>query len=120
MVKINKEFQELIPSLTEEEYQQLEENLVNEGWRKNEFIVIWNDYIVDGHNRYEICKKNKIDYKITELKLKTKEDVFIWIIKNQFGRRNISPYDRGRLALRLKEIIATKIQEKTQMIVILN
>ena len=29
-----------------------------------------------------------------------------WIIKNQFGRRNISAYDRSILALRLKPIIA--------------
>ena len=35
-------------------------------------------------------------------------DVKIWIIKNQFGRRNLSSYDRSVLALELKPLITEK------------
>ena len=40
------------------------------------------------------------------------DDVIIWIIKNQFGRRNLSAYDRSILALKLKPVIAAKAKEK--------
>jgi len=36
----------------------------------------------------------------------------IWIIKNQFGRRNLSNYDRSKLALELEPLIAEKAKER--------
>lgn len=42
----------------------------------------------------------------------TRADAVIWIIKNQFGRRNLSAYDRSILALKLKPVIAAKTKEK--------
>lgn len=39
------------------------------------------------------------------------DDAIIWIIKNQFGRRNLSAYDRSLLALKLKPVIAAKAKE---------
>ena len=42
----------------------------------------------------------------------TRDDVIIWIIKNQFGRRNLSTYDRSILALKLKPVIAAKAKEQ--------
>jgi hypothetical protein len=41
-----------------------------------------------------------------------RNDVIVWIIKNQFGRRNLSAYDRSLLALKLKPVIAAKAKEK--------
>ena len=42
----------------------------------------------------------------------SRKDVVFWIIKNQFGRRNLSPYDRSLLALKLKPVIAEKAKEQ--------
>lgn len=53
-LKINKEFEELIPPLTIEEEENLENSLKNEGCR--DALVVWNGTIVDGHHRYKICK----------------------------------------------------------------
>ena len=39
------------------------------------------------------------------------DDAIIWIIKNQFGRRNLSVYDRSILALKLKPVIAAQAKE---------
>ena len=52
-LKIDEEFQKLIPELTKEESDTLEELLLKEGCR--EPICVWNDYIIDGHNRYFLC-----------------------------------------------------------------
>ena len=57
-LNIDPEFKNLIRPLRREEYRQLELNLVMEGCRED--IIAWNDTIVDGHNRYEICNKMRI------------------------------------------------------------
>ena len=59
---IDKEFKNLIPPLRNEEYTNLEESLLSEGCR--EPITLWNDTIVDGHNRYEICTRLNIPFRI--------------------------------------------------------
>lgn len=41
-----------------------------------------------------------------------REEVIEWIIRNQFGRRNLSNFQRSELALRLKPIIKAKAKER--------
>ena len=63
---IDQDFKDLIRPLRSQEYLQLEENLLADGCR--EPIVVWNGVIVDGHNRYEICKKHGMD--LTDKRIK--------------------------------------------------
>jgi len=109
MVRINPEFQNLIPSLLKEETKKLTESILEEGVRDP--LITWKGYLVDGHNRYEICKQHKISFKIKEKKFENKEEVISWIIRNQLGRRNLSNYDRTKLALRYEEIFQKKAKE---------
>ncbi len=46
------------------------------------------------------------------IEFKSREDAKQWIILNQFGRRNLSAYDRSLLALKLKPLIAEKAKAK--------
>ena len=111
---IDEEFQKLIPPLTDDEYRQLEENCIKEGIR--ETILVWDRgddlVIVDGHNRYQIARKNGLKWHYKEMHFESREAVKEWIILNQFGRRNLSAYDRSILALKLKPVIAEKAKEK--------
>ena len=109
-MKIDVEFQSLIPPLTYEEKKMLEESILSDGCR--DAIVVWNDTIIDGHNRYEICKKHGIPFETVSREFEDRNDVIEWIIKNQFGRRNLPMHERARLALRLKPVIAEKAKEK--------
>lgn len=109
-MKIDAEFQSLIPPLTYEEKKMLEESILSEGCR--DAIVVWNDTIIDGHNRYEICTKHGIPFETVSREFEDRNDVIEWIIKNQFGRRNLPMHERARLALRLKPVIAEKAREK--------
>ncbi len=111
-MKIDKELKNLIPPLAEDELKQLETNLVNEGWRNNERIITWNNIIVDGHNRYSICKKNNINFKTEERKFKDKNEVILWMIDNQLGRRNLVSYDRIRLVEKSIDILTIQTAEK--------
>lgn len=94
-LKIDKEFKTLIPPLSPKEYEQLEANIIADGCR--EPIVIWNGYIIDGHNRYEICKKHHIGYKVKEMSFESREEAVVWICTNQLGRRNIAEETRKYL-----------------------
>jgi DNA modification methylase/DNA-binding XRE family transcriptional regulator len=109
-MNIDKEFKSLIPALTTEEYTGLEQSIIVEGCR--DALVTWNDTLIDGHNRYEICSKHSILYKTVEKAFDSREDAMLWIIDNQFSRRNLPVYDRGVLALKKKNIIARQAKEK--------
>ena len=108
-IVIDKEFKNLIPPLTTEEYIQLEKNILAEGCR--DALVVWNGVLIDGHSRYAICQKHEIGFETVEKEFKNKEEVIIWIILNQFGRRNLSTYDRSLLALKLKPVVQKKARK---------
>lgn len=113
---IDPEFQSLIPPLTTEEYTQLEKNIIKDGIR--DALIVWsqgdgNDILIDGHNRFQIsCAHAGIRFEIKRKEFNDREEVKRWIILNQFGRRNLSAYDRSVLALKLKPMIAERAKEK--------
>ena len=110
MIKINEDFKRLIPALTQEEYKQLEDNILKEGIREK--IITWNGYIIDGHNRYEISQKWDLDFETESKHFEDENAVREWMILNQFGRRNLSNYQRSVLALELEEVFSKKAQER--------
>jgi hypothetical protein len=109
---IDEEFKSLIPVLTPEEKSQLEQNLLSEGCRDP--LVIWKGHniLLDGHNRYEICVKNGLEYELIEIELPDREDAHLWMMRNQLGRRNLQPealsYFRGKLQAAVKQKVGRK------------
>jgi N6-adenosine-specific RNA methylase IME4 len=110
MIQIKEEFKKLIPALTAEEFKQLEQNCLNEGIREK--IITWNGFIIDGHNRFEIATRWNLEYQTESKSFKDENDVKEWMINNQFGRRNLSNYQRSVLALQLEEVFSAKAKEK--------
>ena len=108
-MKIKEEFKKLIPALSVEEYKQLEENCLAEGIRES--IITWNDYIIDGHNRYEIATKHDLKYESIDKSFDSEDDVKEWMICNQFGRRNLSNFQRSVLVLELENLFSAKAKE---------
>lgn len=111
-LKIDPELRDLLPPLTDEEYKQLEKNIVENGFDKNFPIMEWHGFIVDGHNRYDICKKHNItDYVIGTLAYETKEEVMEWMLDIQLGRRNLSPIQRIAIAEKYRSIYEKQARE---------
>lgn len=108
-INIDSEFKGLIPPLTSDERQGLEKSLLAEGCR--DALVLWGDTLIDGHNRFEICTRNKIPFKTVQKEFADRRSAIEWIILNQFGRRNLPAHERARLALRLKPVIVEKAKE---------
>ena len=90
-LKIDPEFQNQIPPLTDDEYKQLEENILKEGKLLSPLIV-WGNTLVDGHNRYAILQKHpEIYFSTMPLRFENREEAIAWICRNQLGRRNLTP-----------------------------
>jgi len=114
-LNIDNELKGLIPPLADDEIKQLENNLLNEGWRDNERIITWNNTIVDGHNRYSVCAKHNISFKVQEKEFADKNAVILWMIDNQLGRRNIPDYARVELNLRKEDILKPIAKENLSL-----
>lgn len=110
-LKIDPELKDLLPPLTDDEYKQLEKNIVTNGFDRNFPIMEWHGYIVDGHNRYSICKKHNIDYVVGTLAYETKEQVMEWMLDIQLGRRNLSPIQRIAVAEKYRPIYEKMAKE---------
>jgi len=103
---VKQEFKKLIPPLTFDEFKQLEANILNEGIRDP--LTIWGNVLLDGHNRYEIATKHDIPFTTVERFFDGELDAKIWMINNQFGRRNLSNYQRSVLALEMENVFSEK------------
>ena len=110
-LKISKEVKELLPPLEAKELEQLEKNILEVGIR--EPIAVCKGYIIDGHNRYSIAKKHNLDFETIEYDFDNKNDVMIWIIENQLGRRNLADFVRSALSLKKKDYISAQSKENS-------
>jgi hypothetical protein len=110
LLQIDPEFKKLIEPLQHEEYEGLEKNIIANGCLDS--IKVWlGNTIIDGHNRYEICQRHDIPFETKVMEFPSRNDAKIWIIRNQFDRRNLSAWQRGNMALKMKEIISEKAKE---------
>jgi len=105
-------FKNLIPPLSTEEREQLEQNIIT-ARKCHDAIILWEGIIVDGHNRYEICKKHGIEFEVKEIELPSKEAAMVWILENQLARRNLTDAMRIEVAL-LKEDVLREKAKKNQ------
>ncbi|MCK8495301.1 hypothetical protein M0L20_25775 [Spirosoma sp. RP8] len=103
-----------IPAPTPDEYKQLELNIAANGCRDS--LILWETtqqqvypdspnpnhslyVLVDGHNRYQICKSRNISFNIQLMDFTDLKSVKDFMIDLQLGRRNLTPqqitYFRG-------------------------
>lgn len=110
-LKINERFSDACPQLTKEELQKLEALILKDGVIFNP-ILIWNDVIVDGHNRYFIAKRNQIPFETKEITFASDEEAIIWIKENAISQRNLNNYQRSKLVLELEDHYKAKAKER--------
>ena len=89
-LRIDPEFESRIPPLTDDEFQQLEENILADGVIISP-IIVWDGVIIDGHNRFRIVEKHPhITFSTCERDFNDRHEALAWICKNQLGRRNLT------------------------------
>ena len=108
-ITVLEELRAYIDPLTPEEHASLERSILAEGCR--DALVLWGEVLVDGHNRYGICRKHGIPFQtVQNPRFTCMEDVHLWMIDQHLGRRSVSDFQRGVLALRKKEILSARTQ----------
>ena len=88
-VRIDPEFESLVPPLSSEEFSRLEESILTDGCR--DALIAWRGLLLDGHHRKRICEKHGLKYRVCTVDLPDRDGAYLWIIRNQCGRRNITP-----------------------------
>ncbi len=109
-MKIDTELAGIIPPLTAEEYKGLEASLMEEGCR--DALVLWNDTLIDGHNRYKICTEHGITYKTIEKDFADKNAVKLWMMKNQLSRRNLNDFQRIEIVRKCEEAVKDEAKKR--------
>jgi hypothetical protein len=106
-ITVLEELKAYIDPLTPDEHAALERSILTEGCR--DALVLWGDVLVDGHNRYGICQKHGLSFQtVQNTRFQSIEDVHLWMIDQHLGRRSVSDFQRGVLALRKREILAER------------
>lgn len=99
---IDEEFANLLPALTSEEFEKLENSIIQHGGAIHPLIV-WEEegIVIDGHNRLKLCEKHDLPYPVKKLSFKSRLDVIDWIAHFQFSRRNMGPQQQERFVAKL-------------------
>jgi N6-adenosine-specific RNA methylase IME4 len=90
-LRIEPRFANLLPPLSANEMATLTESIRTEGCR--EALAVWNGVLIDGHNRYAICRKLGVEFKTRKVEFASAEAAEDWIDANQLARRNLKPDD---------------------------
>ena len=109
-ISVDPEFRSMIPPLGDDERNELEKSILADGCR--DALVLWGNTIIDGYNRFEICRRNQKSFKTVRMEFPNRDAAKVWIIRNQLARRNLTDVQRGRMALAWKEIIAAQGKER--------
>jgi ParB-like chromosome segregation protein Spo0J len=100
-LRIEPELRKYIRRLTADEQALLQASVAAEGVRDP--LVVWRfngDYVLlDGHHRFEIAQRLGMPFEVREVELADLSAAKRWMIRNQLGRRNLTPaeaaYYRG-------------------------
>lgn len=108
-LKTNDRLAALFPPLDSTEYQMLEESILKEGC--TDPLIVWDGTIVDGHNRYKICQDHGVPFAIVEKEFRNENDAILWMLTRQLGRRNLTSYHKGELALKYEPLFRDESKE---------
>ena len=107
---IDEEFSKLIPPLTSDEYAGLEASILKEGCR--DALILWRDVLIDGHNRYRICTEHNVPYETRQMEFENRNEVLLWIMRNQLSRRNLNDFQRIELVRRCEEAVKAQTEQR--------
>lgn len=106
---IDPELRDLLPPITDEEREALTTDILKNGCY-SPMICTESMTLVDGHHRYDICTAHDIPYRMVVLDFEDKLSAMEWMIDTQKGRRNLTTYQLGQIALKVK----SKIEERAK------
>lgn len=98
-IVVDDEFKNLIPPLAEAELEHLHTSLERRGGARDP-IVVWRKHkqpadepsiVLDGHNRLAWCLEKNLAFDVVVEMSLNRDHAKDWMLKNQLGRRNLTP-----------------------------
>lgn len=111
LLKINPEYERLVPPLTQAEYNALKESIKTEGQQLP--IIINQDFeILDGHHRNKACLELGLepDFEVKHFEDKLSEKLFV--VESNLRRRQLNALDAVALSLEAERIIGERAKQK--------
>jgi hypothetical protein len=106
-IRIDLEVAGLIPALARHEFAKFEQRILAEGCQ--DALLVWSgqNILLDGHNRYEICRRHQLPFKVRYLAFPDRQAARNFVVTTQLARRNLSP--EGASYLRGMRHLAEKL-----------
>lgn len=111
VLKINPEYDKILPHMTNEEYESLKQSIKVEG--QHFPIIINSDYeILDGHHRNRACLDLELepDFEVKHFEDKLSERMFV--IEANLRRRQLNPLDAVKLGVEIEKIEAERAKQR--------
>ena len=108
---IDPELRDLLPPITNEERGALAADILKNGCY-SPIICMEDMTLLDGHHRYDVCTEHGIPYRMVILGFEDKLAAKEWMVTTQKGRRNLTKYQLGQIALKLKPEIEARARAK--------
>ena len=109
-LKINGRFAAVAPPLKDNERAILTESILENGCFSP--LIVWNGVIVDGHQRYSICREYGIPFDIEEMDFESENEALVWIIKNNLGRRNLTKFQKVEMVLPFEKELKAEAKKR--------
>ena len=104
------EMEQLLPPLTEEQRETLQADILSNGCYAP--IIVNDDLvIIDGHNRYSICKEHDLPFGMVVFSFVDMLEAKQWALDTQKGRRNMEKWELGKIARKLKPDVEARARE---------
>ena len=101
------EMEQLLPPLSAEQFSSLESDILENGCYAP--IIVNEDMVViDGHNRFRVCEKHDLPYRMLVFSFTDLLEAKQWALDTQKGRRNLDKWELGKIALKLKPEIEAR------------
>ncbi len=109
-LKIDEVLSNILPGLSDGERNCLEKSLYDNGYKGNP-IITWSGVIVDGHERYRICKRLGIEFSSVEMDFANQQEAIRWIITTHLSRRHMTTGQKVQVAMQLREAFEEEAKE---------
>ena len=109
-MKINPMFASIAPPLKDCEFRLLKEDILERGCITP--LITWKGFIVDGHNRYRICKEYDIPFTVQEMAFADEQDAALWIAKKHLGRRNLTPFSKCEMVYPFEDALKEEARKR--------
>lgn len=104
------EMENLLPPLSEEQMTALEKDILKNGCYTH-IIVDEKLVIIDGHHRQKICVEHDIPYTMLVFSFENMLEAKQWTLDTQKNRRNLTAWELGNIALKLKPDLEARAKE---------